>query len=382
MVEIKEDTYQQSVGSNTLEDPPLGEFGFNDILPCGIDFPLHCFSGGSTSFSDWEAIETLSNLLVPPSPNIPKFHNQRKASPNLRFLKRITLSFGLAFTFECGTNNERRIVSFEIVNNNYETWDGSFALMTGLQSQMLQTKTFAGLGCFADPLAQTTTEIVDLLRRSSELKSEVKGSMLPWSPSMEDACLQFFAPAHLRRFLNLFWASWYPNCPIIHKPSFGTKPFSGVLFTTITVLGACLSSEKADIEFAKRLLDYVEEAVFASWSSSQGDMSRKTTSNLTNCPPRPQALQAMLLVCVLQNWEGSVESKRRIWYYRYPIVTKVSQLFLFDGIQHALNPAKTSKAARSFQKGSATHNGCQWDGATESWWHHFISREELIRYCL
>ncbi|OQE29966.1 hypothetical protein PENSTE_c002G09532 [Penicillium steckii] len=336
--------------------PSTTEHVLSDIAPCGIDMPLHYIHDRFILFSDKQNLETMCSSMMSTTASELHSHNHHKATCHMNYLKRVDSSSGLACNFECGTDVEREIYILEMAYCNDEAWEAPLDPITDSRTLEQSIKSFSELRYLGDPLRQTTEEIVRLLERVTKSKSEGEVELSPWSSSLEDACLKFFAPPNLRRFLNLFWGSWYPNCPIIHKPSFATRPVSGVLFITITLIGACLSPSELEKDFSKRLLDYLEEAVFANWS--EDDVPGRSRNRFATSKPRLQVLQAMVLVCVLQNWEGTVASKRRIRYLRYPSVIT---------------------AARRFQAGTATHRGFQWDSATNSWWHHFIAKEELIR---
>ena len=231
----------------------------------------------------------------------------------------------------------------------------------------------------SDPLHRTSLAIVNMLRNMSGTRYVGCIVDISWSSLFEDACLQFFAPHHLRRFLHLFWALWYPNCPIIHRPSFGAKPVSGMLFTTMVLIGACLSPHKTENEFAKLLLNCVEEGVFADNTVAQdslpGGLDSKKQPGVDQT--RLQVLQAMYLVCVLQNWDGIEEAKRRIRRHRYPAVITVSLSILPSLFSLAF--ANYGKAARSLQIHSATHRNLDLADGSQAWWHDFAAKEELIR---
>lgn len=310
---------------------PASRLESEDIFPCGVDFPLNWSDTKNTPSSDWEDLKILSSILEQsPAYNIPSLKTDCKLHPKLDYLTRVTSSRGLASSFECGTNGQRETMNSDLPSYHCEQDRSLAAFPMALQNYSFHREPSSGRDWFPDPLTMTSIDLVSMLKKACSRKSEESIIDISWSPLMEDACFRFFAPRNLRRFLHLFWMLWYPNCPIIHKPSFGTKAISGMLFTTMMLVGACLSPHKAENDFARLLLNCVEEAVFANSSMSRDAMSRDLGS--ANCSvddrSRLQSLQAMFLVCVLQNWEGTDEAKRRIRSYRYTTVITVSFCFL------------------------------------------------------
>lgn len=187
------------------------------------------------------------------------------------------------------------------------------------------TKSPAWADWLDDPLAIKTRAIVDKLKETA-YKNSKKHCLAPkWSPLMEELCLRLFSPQSIRQFLTYFWSLWYPNSPIIHKPTFKAEQASTVLLATMVVIGACVSPYKADNENVKLWFDSVEEITFKDeWFQGNPTFGRLHQSeiSLVRCK-RLESLQAAYFVCLFQNWEGSDEAKQRIRRYRHSSVAIV-----------------------------------------------------------
>lgn len=64
-----------------------------------------------------------------------------------------------------------------------------------------------------------------------------------WSLEIEQACHAFFSADNCRRFLSLFFTSWYPNTPIIHKPTFDPERASESLVAVMLIFGMYITSK-------------------------------------------------------------------------------------------------------------------------------------------
>jgi hypothetical protein len=69
-------------------------------------------------------------------------------------------------------------------------------------------------------LQAACSRIVTRLREVSLKKGRNSIVDYDWTPEIEQTCNDFFSPGNSRRFVSLYFASWYPNCPIVHKPTF------------------------------------------------------------------------------------------------------------------------------------------------------------------
>ncbi|KAM5387476.1 hypothetical protein ACJA88_001828 [Fusarium oxysporum] len=226
----------------------------------------------------------------------------------LPFLKRFTESSGIADGFDCGTLAQRRQL-----NNT----------LNDSSCQDLTAKT-------------------------------------EWSPIVEKACLDFFSPSNLHRFLRLFWSGWYPNSPIIHKPTFNSEAEPPGLIASMAVLGACLSPDSNDCVRAMAWLTPVEEVVFA--DNILYDDSIIASPNLVGDEAvvwdKLKALHAAYFICIAQNWEGSKKGRQRVQKDRYSRIVSIARSF---GLYN-LSLAKLDTTFSTQQK-----------------WARFILLESMIR---
>lgn len=269
------------------------------------------------------------------------------------FLERFTSADGLANSFRCGTLFQRQqIASIETIDwdisqeesfNVFDAPDTSNASMTAIDSELscnvdelLQkperwpcsstidgSRLQSGPGTSQlynwahHPLALKTQEIIDRLKATIQHKPRKSPITLEWSSLVEDMCLLFFSPPNICKFLRLFWSSWYPNCPIIHRPTFDPLSTPPSLLSSMAMIGGCLSPRKRDNQIARAWFDAVEEMVFNDEWLEEDSTASTSTRNPEGDLKRLQSLQAAYFVCLFQNWEGSDSSKRRIRRHRY-----------------------------------------------------------------
>ncbi|KAF5577514.1 hypothetical protein FPANT_10372 [Fusarium pseudoanthophilum] len=221
----------------------------------------------------------------------------------LPFLKRFTESSGIADGFDCGTLSQRRQLSER------------------LEESSCQSLNFK------------TREIVSMMKRRMIRTRSCSNSGIEWSPIVEKACLDFFSPCNLQRFLRLFWSGWYPNSPIIHKPTFNPEAEPPGLIASIAVLGACLSPDSDDCLRAMAWLTPVEEVVFA--DNILYDDSIVASSDLVGDEvvvwDKLKALHAAYFICIAQNWEGSKEGRQRVRKDRYSRIVSVRLIICYSG---------------------------------------------------
>lgn len=317
-------------------------------------------------YIDWD----LSPSVLCSSENEPRDLAQaatlEKKLRKLEFLTRFTSVNGFADSFECGTHSQRQQIALDpeaeadpcpglpgavsshdgaslirpppenldldldfdpslLIGHDDEVHERLGRLSRGLAleaspgtSEMVAKTPSSWTNWPFDPLAIKTHEIVDRLKQATCRKSDHSIISMNWSRLMEEVCVQFFAPRNLRRFLQLFWSLWYPNCPIVHKPTFNAQGSSAVLLAAMVIIGACLSPHESDHETAKLWFNGVEEMAFNDEWIREDPMSGPLRRSETGAARRKrlQLLQSVYLVCLFQNWEGSDEAKRRIRRYR------------------------------------------------------------------
>ncbi|KAG7051926.1 cytochrome p450 [Colletotrichum scovillei] len=205
-----------------------------------------------------------------------------------------------------------------------------------------------------------TSKIVAMLKDITISKPRGSKINISWSGSIEFSCHNFFSPQRLQDNLELFWSCWYPNCPIIHKPSFSTFNASPLLIAAMAVLGACLSPSPSVRANANIWFNSVEELAFLDEALLDESI---TVDDSVSCDDdavyrRLEAIQAAYLVCLIQYWEGVKPSKRRIRRNRYAVVLDAARDFGLDDLTRHKLPVE--------------------DSSTFSW-KRFILLEMLIR---
>ncbi|EWZ43491.1 hypothetical protein FOZG_04589 [Fusarium oxysporum Fo47] len=248
----------------------------------------------------------------------------------LPFLKRFTESSGIADGFDCGTLAQRRQLNNTLNDSSCQD------------------------------LAAKSGEILGMIKRTLTRTRSCSHASIEWSPIVEKACLDFFSPSNLHRFLLLFWSGWYPNSPIIHKPTFNSEAEPPRLIASMAVLGACLSPDFNDCVRAMAWLTPVEEVVFA--DNILYDDSIIASPNLVGDEAvvwdKLKALHAAYFICIAQNWEGSKEGRKRVRKDRYSRIVSIARSF---GLYN-LSLAKLDTTFSTQQK-----------------WARFILLESMIR---
>ncbi|EXL60825.1 hypothetical protein FOCG_00102 [Fusarium oxysporum f. sp. radicis-lycopersici 26381] len=228
-----------------------------------------------------------------------------------------------------------------------------------LRSQRRQLNNTLNDSSYQD-LTAKTGEILGMIKRTLTRTRLCSHACIEWSPIVEKACLDFFSPSNLHRFLRLFWSGWYPNSPMIHKPTFNSEAEPPGLIASMAVLGACLSPDSNDCVRAMAWLTPVEEVVFA--DNILYDDSIIASPNLVGDEAvvwdKLKALHAAYFICVAQNWEGSKEGRKRVRKDRYSRIVSIARSF---GLYN-LSLAKLDTTFSTQQK-----------------WARFILLESMIR---
>ncbi|KAH7149838.1 hypothetical protein B0J13DRAFT_548937 [Dactylonectria estremocensis] len=205
-----------------------------------------------------------------------------------------------------------------------------------------------------------THEIVRMIKDITTFKPRRSKIVIEWSPVIENMCLQFFSPENLEKFLLLFWFCWYPNCPVMHKPTFSTETAWPGLVASMALIGACFSPEASDRLHANVWLNSVEELIFNDdvLHEESITISCRSAENEKEIWRRLEAVQAAYFLCVLQNWEGSKESKQNVRRHRYTSIIAI---------------------ARDFGLSTVTLDQVRVEQFSDFNWNDFIFFETLIR---
>ncbi|VTT63515.1 unnamed protein product [Fusarium fujikuroi] len=287
--------HQQELSNGAVQEAGAIPVGLNDFIDYSLEW-LRCESL-PLQVLDFAAWNNIPGGYL----HLEHHFDQATSRKNLvlPFLKRFTESSGIADGFDCGTVAQRRQLNETVGDSPCQT------------------------------LATKTREIVSMMKRSMTRTRLCSDAGIEWSPVVEKACLDFFSPSNLHRFLRLFWSGWYPNSPIIHKPTFNTEAEPPGLIASMAVLGACLSPDSDDCVRAMAWLTPVEEAVFA--DDILYDDSIIVSSQLVGDESvvwdKLKALHAAYFTCIAQTWEGSKEGRQRVRKDRYSRIISIARSF-------------------------------------------------------
>ncbi|OQE45965.1 hypothetical protein PENCOP_c001G08604 [Penicillium coprophilum] len=202
-----------------------------------------------------------------------------------------------------------------------------------------------------DALRLQSSRIKDMLVDFCDEKTE-------GNATMADVIL-FFSPENILHFVEIFWDRWYPHCLIFHRPTFKIDSCLPLLLMNMVLMGGCTSPYKADRHIARLLLDIAEGIVFSQPMFSTTGIRVECTdqSHLTQI----STLQATYLICIMQKWEGSNESKIRIQRDQFTKFVSATRAMGLSRARHNHRPI-TSKFDNSE-------------------WRAWIKREEINRMC-
>lgn len=173
-------------------------------------------------------------------------------SQSLQFLDRFTSNTGLILSFDCGTQEQRENVAVQLEVESHQgigqTYAPSNSTSLGLQAVVdspplldnlsdASTVDCIPINWLCDPLSLKTHEILLLIEEVVTIKPRNSAVTLDWSSALKNACLQFFSPANLRRFLGFYWAIWHPNVNYIHRPSFDPISAKPCLVAAMATIG-------------------------------------------------------------------------------------------------------------------------------------------------
>lgn len=290
---------------------------------------------------------------------------------SLPFLDRFTSNTGLISSFDCGTQEQREQVASALELEKFDILQHTSTILPQphLKFNPISPLLFNGISdannsdsipndWLSEPLSLKTHEIIILVEEVVTVKPRNSPVTLEWSPCLKSACLQFFSPANLRKYLGFYWAIWHPNVNFVHRPTFDIVSAKPALLAAMALMGACVSPDMPDNEDARMWLNCVEEIVFID-DDFNSDLGYPVSGgNISIHRPKLQALQAAYIVCLYQNWEGTDSSKSRIRRFRF---------------------ANLVSTARDIGITTATHINYATLVRADFQWKEFAAREELIR---
>ena len=182
-------------------------------------------------------------------------------------------------------------------------------------------------------LLPKTIEIVSNIQSTLSITdTTITASSIPsWTTEAHNAAMHFFSPANIHRFLTFFWALWYPNCPIVHRPFFDPSIASPALLAVMVIIGACLSPDEEDGRMARKWMDAVEIMTFRQeWFGENKVDTPRIGEVETKWKSRLECIQTAYLVCSLQKREGSFEAQGRVRRYRHAMMVTVCLYYFLE----------------------------------------------------
>jgi hypothetical protein len=223
----------------TMED--LQDFGTSPIDTFLNPASMQC---ASPIWPDFSAFAPKSPAAFEPVSS----DNRRKS---LHFLDKFTSNTGLVSSFDCGTQEQREQVAAsldqQILSQLQQRIMSMPALSMDVPSLVLENNSDTSstsdlsLDWFNDPLSLKTHEILLLIEEVVTIKPRNSSVTLDWSSALRDACLQFFAPSNIRRFLGFYWAIWHPNVNFVHRPTFDMLAAKPTVLAAMALIGESVS---------------------------------------------------------------------------------------------------------------------------------------------
>ncbi|KAJ5154309.1 uncharacterized protein N7500_009748 [Penicillium coprophilum] len=341
----------------TMED--LQNFGTSPIDTYFDPAPLQ---NNSPVWPEFLALASESPAVVemPASSDSPR--------KSLHFLDKFTSHTGLVSSFDCGTHEQREQIAASLDQQSLSPLKQrtsslatfSMNIPSPLAWDNISDTSSASnlpLDWLDDPLSLKTHEILLLIEEVVTIKPRNSSVTLDWSSALKNACVRFFSPSNIRRFLGFYWAIWHPNVNFVHRPTFDMLAAKPTLLAAMALMGACVSPDMPDNEDARVWFNCVEEMVFID-DDFNSDLTYQSSDKMAMQRRKIQAVQVAYIVCLYQNWEGTDASKSRIRRYRF--ATLVS-------------------TARDIGITAARHLNYSEQGRHEFEWKEYAAREELIR---
>lgn len=153
-----------------------------------------------------------------------------------------------------------------------------------------------------------------------------------------------FVPSKIEKFINCYFESWHPHCPIVHRPSFNIERAPIPLLISMTLMGAMCSQKDLEVSSARVVLNLAELFLYGLEDISeefeiQQMLKFSTTSSQSRHPVTTyetfKNLQACYLMVVIQTWTGNALARKRVIETRFSTVIKV-MLRIYKKIEFSL----------------------------------------------
>ncbi|CAD6442342.1 5adcff4b-b7b5-4f5f-af1b-8c894e5f0d47 [Sclerotinia trifoliorum] len=144
------------------------------------------------------------------------------------------------------------------------------------------------------------------------------GDAPPFSEEVKSVLLTV---PNLVDFTRLYFEHWHPNSPVIHQPTYNLETVSLPLLFAVFLIGAAYSSPRDTASLATQCGTLCEEFVF----EDDEVKSILRTEQGFEGPTSLQAVQAALLVAVLQTWQNGPEARTRMRKKRYSDIVTMTR---------------------------------------------------------
>lgn len=354
-VSRKDSLEQSSPGSDkalTLATFDHGQTSFTDAVRTMAGQQICPDLLASIEHFDVALLDAYSRFVQPaPRPSLPSGLPTMKLS----FLEHFTATSGFASSFDCGNSIQRAQIMKKLTSQpcqrSLSTTNTSKRADSTHQNGLLLSEKDANGSCTetnephrlgsisccwsCHPLYLKSEEIIQGIRQTVE--SLDAGS---WTTSLEHECRQFFAPPQIERLVVAFFALWYPNVPVFHRPSFITAQKPAPLVAALALVGATLTSNEVEHFGALRWIDIIEEYVFSDPSLCADPVitcNKSAAEIMLTLEPRVDAIRAAYCVVLFLQWEGDETQSNRARIVRYPkVIASTRSILALGPIQHDL----------------------------------------------
>ncbi|KIW38038.1 hypothetical protein, variant 4 [Exophiala oligosperma] len=322
------------------------------------------FSGFDDCFRRFSSYGVPSYAESTNLPMIPSSMYTFMGTAKLEFLVHFTIYPGIDSTFNFVTTQENcdtitaKARTTSTWNDFFESAVGSISTVSAMPKSVHKSQ---ATSWFLHPLFMQSKALWELLYPN--MTGEITDvSNLAFLDSCDNTvALDFFSPYNLENYLEQYWDRWAPHCPMIHRPSFDVQHARSELLLVMVIAGALHSCDLEAVQRARSWLDVAEHVIFQHpFLSGVNARCPEHEEREISSREKLDMLQTALLISVLQNFEGSAESRKAIRQRQYNNVILAARAFGLDRAKHSSEVDLES-------------------GFID--WAEFIFVEELIRTC-